>query len=121
MRPISVFMNPRTALHKLRQLYRDAHHCPPDYVFDHNVLKWAGDSIGLDDWATYKIRHCGWGFPVCAATIREASKLFLMARNAPLQPPTDQERFDPLLPAEPLDEAEPQDQAQEQAQEGIDS
>jgi hypothetical protein len=107
-------MKPETALHKLRNLYRDAHSCPKEFISDDNVLKWAGDSIGLEDWATYKIRHGGWGYTVCAATIREASRLFLIARNAPRQAPTDQELFDPLLPADPLPEAETQEQAQEE-------
>ncbi len=66
-----------TALHRLRVLYRDAHHCDADS--DALVLKWAGDENTLTTWATAQIRYRGWGFQVTAATVNEARKLYRRA------------------------------------------
>ena len=65
---------PETALHRLRRLYRDAHHCDPQS--DDLVLAWAEKP---ELWAEHKIRFGGWGFIVTEATVREARQLFRRA------------------------------------------
>lgn len=59
-----------TALHRLRKLYRDAHHCEPPS--DDHVREWAGNPLL---WATHQIRYRGWDYPATDAVVRECRRL----------------------------------------------
>jgi hypothetical protein len=79
-------ITPETARHRLRKLYRDAHHC--DAPSDDIMLAWAEKP---ELWAEHKIRFGGWGFIVTEATVREAKQLFRRATtNLPLQQEQEQ-------------------------------
>jgi hypothetical protein len=86
-------LSPKTALHQLRILYRDAHHCEPES--DALVLKWAGDNNTLTTWATSQIRYGGWGYQVTAATVANARRLYSRASKATS---AGQDPFDALSP-----------------------
>lgn len=60
-----------TAFHRLRKLYRDAHHCEPPT--DQHAIEWAGKP---ELWAEHQIRYRGWSYQATEATVREARKLF---------------------------------------------
>lgn len=84
-----------TALHRLRRLYRDAHHCEP--ASDQHALEWAGKP---ELWATHQIRFRNWSWEATEATVREARRLFnrIQASNLQLQQGADP--FDPLMPSQ---------------------
>lgn len=84
---------PETALHRLRNLYRDAHHCEPES--DAIALRWAGNENVLMAWATAQIRYRSWGFQVTQATVNEARKLYRRASKLKID---GQDPFDPLAP-----------------------
>jgi hypothetical protein len=63
-------IDPQTALHQLRRLYRDAHHC--DAPTDDHAREWARNPV---HWATNQIRYRGWDFSATEATVREAKRL----------------------------------------------
>lgn len=65
-------LTPETALHRLRKLYRDAHHCEPPT--DGHVLEWTKPVV-LEVWATHQIRYHGWSFMATEATVKEARRL----------------------------------------------
>ncbi len=71
-----------TALHRLRKLYADAHHCEPPS--DQHALDWARKP---ELWAEHQIRYRGWGYIVTEATVREARRLSnrLVSADLPLQ------------------------------------
>lgn len=71
-----------TALHRLRKLYADAHHCEPPS--DQHALDWAARP---ELWAEHQIRYRGWGYIVTEATVREARRLSnrLVSANLPVQ------------------------------------
>ena len=88
-------VSPTTALHKLRRIYRDAHHCDP--ASDANVLAWAKKP---ELWAEQQIRHRGWSWHATEATVRACRVLARRAAQAIATDGTDP--FDPILPiAEP--------------------
>lgn len=60
----------QTATHRLRKLYRDAHHC--DAPSDGHLLDWAAKP---ERWAEYQIRFGNWSYHVAEATVREARRL----------------------------------------------
>jgi len=64
-------ITPITALHRLRKLYRDAHHCEPPT--DDHVREWARNPI---HWATDQIRYRGWSYLAADATVRECRRLY---------------------------------------------
>lgn len=68
-------LTPETALHRLKRLYRDAHHCEPES--DHLALEWARNP-GL--WATHQIRYRGWSYEAADATVRTARQLHNRAK-----------------------------------------
>lgn len=78
----TVTISPETALHRLRRLYRDAHHC--EAPTDQHAIDWAK---APELWAEHQIRFRGWGFIVTESTVREARKLYnrIHAANLPLQ------------------------------------
>jgi hypothetical protein len=84
-------LSPATALHRLKGLYRDAHHCDPPS--DDHVLRWARNP---EAWATHKIRFGNWSFEAVEATVRNCRSLLKQAEHAPIQP--GQDPYDPLLP-----------------------
>ena len=59
-----------TALHRLRKLYADAHHCAPPS--DQHAIDWAK---APELWAEHQIRYRGWGYIATEATVREARRL----------------------------------------------
>ena len=71
-----------TALHRLRKLYADAHHCEPPT--DQHAIDWAAKP---ELWAEHQIRYRGWGYIVTEATVREARRLSnrLVSADLPLQ------------------------------------
>lgn len=87
-------LSPETVLHRLRRLYRDAHHCEPPT--DQHAIDWANDPVL---WATHQIRFRNWSWEATEATVREARRLHnrIIAAGIPLQ--QGQDPFDPLLPA----------------------
>ncbi len=88
-------LSPTTALHRLRALYRDAHHCDPPS--DDHVLRWASKP---ELWATHKIRFGNWSYEATEATVRQARTLLKQAQHADVQPGHDP--YDPLMPDEEL-------------------
>ena len=85
-------MDPTTALHRLRKLYRDAWHCDPDS--DALVLSWAEKP---EAWAEIQIRHRGWTWLATEATVRQCRQLYRRAAQAAPTPP-GVDPFDPLMP-----------------------
>lgn len=88
-------------LSRLRKLYKDAHKVPHE-PSDADVLRWA-DAPEL--WAEHQIRHRGWSWEVCEATIRNCRIMRRRARRAveaaapaPAPAPTGTDPFDPLMP-----------------------
>ena len=75
-------LSPETALHRLRKLYRDAHHC--DAPSDGHLFDWAAKP---ELWAEHQIRFRGWSWHVTESTVREARRLHnrLSVLNLPLQ------------------------------------
>jgi hypothetical protein len=75
-------IKPETAIHQLRKLYRDAHHCEP--ATDQHAIDWAAKP---ERWAEYEIRFHNKSWYVCEATVREARRLHnrIQAANLPLQ------------------------------------
>lgn len=75
-------LTPETALHRLRRLYRDAHHCEPPT--DGHAINWAAKP---ELWAEHQIRFRGWSFHVVESTVREARRLSnrIAAASLPLQ------------------------------------
>ena len=73
---------PETALHRLRKLYRDAHHCDP--ATDDHAINWAAKP---ELWAEHQIRFRNWSWHATEATVREARRLHnrIAAANLPLQ------------------------------------
>lgn len=71
-----------TALHRLRKLYRDAHHC--DAPTDQHANDWAK---APEQWAEHQIRYRNWSWHATEATVREARKLYnrIQAQGLPLQ------------------------------------
>lgn len=65
-----MIISPETALHRLRKLYRDAHHC--DAPSDQHAIDWAK---ALELWATHQIRFRNWSWEATEATVREARRL----------------------------------------------
>ena len=76
-----------TALHRLRVLYRDAHHCDPPT--DDHALQWAANP---ELWAEYQIRFRNWSWYATEATVREARKLNnrLQVAGLPVQQDAEQ-------------------------------
>ena len=64
-------INPVTALHRLRKLYRDAHNCEPPS--DDHVHEWARNPL---HWATDQIRYRGWSYLAADSTVRECRRLY---------------------------------------------
>lgn len=64
-------LSPETALHRLRKLYRDAHHCEPPS--EGHLYDWAAKP---ELWAEHQIRFRGWSWHATEATVREARRLF---------------------------------------------
>ena len=83
-------IEPETALHRLRKLYRDAHHCEPPS--DGHLYDWAAKP---ERWAEYQIRYSNWSWHATEATVREARRLFnrVSAVMLPLQ--QDQQEAQP--------------------------
>ena len=77
-------LSPETSLHRLRKLYRDAHHCDP--ASDQHALRWAGKPE-LEKWAEHQIRFREWSWFATEATVKEARRLHnrLSALTLPLQ------------------------------------
>lgn len=75
-------ISPDTAMHRLRRLYRDAHHCEPPT--DQHAIEWAAKP---EKWAELEIRFRNKSWYVCEATVREARRLTnrIIAAGAPLQ------------------------------------
>lgn len=75
-------ISPETALHRLRKLYRDAHHC--DAPSDQHAIDWAK---APELWAENQIRFRGWSWHVTESTVREARRLHnrISAAGLPLQ------------------------------------
>jgi hypothetical protein len=78
-------MDPQTALHRLRRLYRDAHHCEPPS--DQHAIDWAKSP---ELWAKHQIRFRNWGYLATEATVRECRRLFnrIASANLALQQET---------------------------------
>lgn len=70
-------LSPETALHRLRKLYTDAHHCEPPS--DDHVLEWARKP---ELWAEHQIRFRNWSWHATEATVREARKLYNRTQQA---------------------------------------
>lgn len=87
-------MRPQTAIHRLRRLYRDAHHCDP--ASDALAMEWAARP---ERWAEYQVRHRGWSWHAAEATVREARKLHARLTAAGFQATASEDPFDPLLPS----------------------
>lgn len=75
-------LSPETALHRLRKLYYDAHHCQPPT--DQHALDWAAKP---ELWAEHQIRFRGWSWYATESTVRSARQLHnrLKANNLPIQ------------------------------------
>ncbi len=73
-------IDPVTALHRLRKLYRDAHHCEPPT--DDHALEWARNPLL---WATHQIRYRNWDYPAVDAVVREARRLHARAQRLQTQ------------------------------------
>lgn len=73
-------LNPVTALHRLRKLYRDAHHCEPPS--DQHALDWARNPLL---WATHQIRYRGWDYAATDAVVRECRRLYARAEHLQTQ------------------------------------
>lgn len=75
-------ISPETALHRLRKLYRDAHHC--DAPSDQHAIDWAK---APELWAEHQIRFRGWSWHVTESTVREARRLYnrITVTNLPQQ------------------------------------
>lgn len=73
-------IDPVTALHRLRKLYRDAHHCEPPT--DEHALDWARNPL---HWATNQIRYRGWDYPATDAVVRECRRLYARAERLQTQ------------------------------------
>jgi hypothetical protein len=73
-------MDPITALHRLRKLYRDAHHCDP--ATDQHVITWAK---APELWAEHQIRFRGWSWYATEATVRECRRLVGRAERVETQ------------------------------------
>lgn len=71
-----------TALHRLRKLYADAHHCEPPT--DQHALDW---SAKPELWAEHQIRFRNWSWHATEATVREARRLHnrILATSPALQ------------------------------------
>ena len=78
----SMTISLETALHRLRKLYRDAHHCEPPS--DQHAIEWAAKP---ELWAEHQIRFRGWGWIVTESTVRQARRLHnrITAANLPAQ------------------------------------
>jgi hypothetical protein len=59
-----------TAQHRLRKLYRDAHHCEPPS--EGHAINWAAKP---ELWAEHQIRFRGWSYQATESTVREARRL----------------------------------------------
>ena len=81
-----------TDLHRLRRLYRHAHHCDP--ATDQHAIKWASKP---ELWATNQIRYRNWSYEATEATVREARRLFNRI-DAAAQHQQACDPFDPLIP-----------------------
>ena len=70
-------MKRETALHRLRKLFYDAHHC--DAATDQHALDWAAKP---ELWAEHQIRYRGWSWHAAESTVRNARTLhnFLKAQ-----------------------------------------
>lgn len=75
-------ISPETALHRLRKLYRDAHHC--DAPSDQHAIDWAK---APELWAEHQIRFRNWSWHATESTVREARRLYnrISAAGLPLQ------------------------------------
>lgn len=75
-------MKPETALHRLRKLFYDAHHCHA--ATDQQALDWAAKP---EIWAEHQIRFRGWSWYATEATVRSARELHnrLKGHTLPLQ------------------------------------
>lgn len=73
-------MDPITALHRLRKLYRDAHHCEPPT--DQHVLDWARSP---ETWAEYQVRFYNWSWHATESTVRECRRLITRAERLTTQ------------------------------------
>lgn len=69
-------LKPETAIHRLRKLYRDAHHCEP--ATDQHAIDWARKP---ELWAEHKIRFGGWSYHATEATVRECRRLVTRAER----------------------------------------
>lgn len=80
-------ISPETALHRLRKLYRDAHHCEPPT--DDHAINWAAKP---ELWAEHQIRFYNWSWQVTEATVRECRRLHnrITAANLPMQQQEEQ-------------------------------
>ncbi len=75
-------ITPETAIHRLRKLYADAHHCEPPT--DGHAINWAAKP---ELWAEHQIRYRNWSYQATEATVREARRLSnrIAAASLPLQ------------------------------------
>jgi hypothetical protein len=73
-------MDPVTAQHRLRKLYRDAHHCDPPT--DEHVIEWARKP---ELWAEHQIRYRNWSWHATEATVRECRRLVTRAERLATQ------------------------------------
>ena len=74
--------DPAVAMHRLRRIYRDAHHCEP--ASDDHALKWAS---APELWAQHQIRFRDWSWHATESTVREARRLHnrIMASRIQIQ------------------------------------
>ncbi len=63
-------ISPLAALHQLRELYQQAHHCEPPS--DDHVREWARNPL---QWATQQVRYRGWDYPAAEAVVRQCRRL----------------------------------------------
>ncbi len=75
-------LKPETAIHRLRKLYRDAHHRDP--ANDQHAVNWAAKP---ELWAEHQIRFRNWSWHATEATVREARRLHnrIISSNLSLQ------------------------------------
>lgn len=87
-------LSPQEALARLRQIYRDAHHC--DAPSDQHVVDWAKRP---ERWAEHQIRFRGWTFYAAEATVR-CCRVYRRRAAAALEllQQRGHDPYDPLLP-----------------------
>lgn len=100
-------LNVAATFHKLRRLYRDAHHCEPPT--DQHAIDWAARP---ELWATHQIRYRNWSWEATEATVREARRLSnrLEASDLQLQP-RGSDPYDSLMPSEPTQQEQQEPEA----------